>query len=52
MAPEVVLGATHVGALEFVPIEALTARAVAPMPSRRVWRNVARRLSRYFAKPS
>ena len=30
MAPEVVLGATHVSALEFVPIEALTARAVAP----------------------
>jgi len=30
MAPEVVLGATHAGALEFVPIEALTERAVAP----------------------
>ncbi len=30
MAPEVVLGATHMSALEFVPIEALTARAVAP----------------------
>ena len=29
-APEVVLGATHVRALEIVPIEALTARAVAP----------------------
>ena len=29
-APEVVLGATHAGALEFVPIELLTARAVAP----------------------
>jgi uncharacterized protein (DUF2237 family) len=30
VAPEVVLGATHVGALEFVPIDALTAMAVAP----------------------
>jgi uncharacterized protein (DUF2237 family) len=30
MAPEVVLGATHAGALEYVPIELLTARAVAP----------------------
>ena len=30
MAPEIVLGATHVSALEFVPIELLTARAVAP----------------------
>ena len=29
-APDVVLGATHVRALEVVPIEALTARAVAP----------------------
>jgi len=29
-APEVVLGATHVRALEVVPIEALTAHAVAP----------------------
>ncbi len=29
-APEVVLGATHVRALEVVPIEALTARAAAP----------------------
>jgi len=29
-APEVVLGATHLRALEIVPIEALTARAVAP----------------------
>jgi uncharacterized protein len=29
-APEVVLGATHIRALEIVPIEALTARAVAP----------------------
>ena len=29
-APEVVLGATHVRALDVVPIEALTARAVAP----------------------
>ena len=30
MSPEIVLGATHVSALEFVPIELLTARAVAP----------------------
>ena len=30
MAPELVLGATHAGALEFVPIEALTAFAAAP----------------------
>jgi uncharacterized protein (DUF2237 family) len=30
MAPEVVLGATHAGALDFVPIDLLTARAVAP----------------------
>lgn len=30
MAPEVVLGATHAAALEIVPIELLTARAVAP----------------------
>jgi hypothetical protein len=29
-APEVVLGATHVRALEVVPIEALTSRAAAP----------------------
>jgi uncharacterized protein (DUF2237 family) len=29
-APEVVLGATHARALEIIPIEALTARAVAP----------------------
>lgn len=29
-APEVVLGATHVSALEIIPIEALTARAAAP----------------------
>jgi uncharacterized protein len=29
-APEVVLGATHVRALEIVPIEALTSRAVTP----------------------
>jgi hypothetical protein len=29
-APEVVLGATHARALEVVPIELLTARAVAP----------------------
>ncbi len=29
-APEVVLGATHARALEVIPIEALTARAVAP----------------------
>ena len=29
-APDVVLGATHERALELVPIEALTARAVAP----------------------
>lgn len=29
-APDVVLGATHERALEIVPIEALTARAVAP----------------------
>jgi uncharacterized protein (DUF2237 family) len=29
-APEVVLGATHVGALEVIPIELLTARAAAP----------------------
>lgn len=29
-APEVVLGATHVRALELVPIEALTSRAAAP----------------------
>lgn len=29
-APEVVLGATHASALEIVPIEVLTARAVAP----------------------
>jgi uncharacterized protein (DUF2237 family) len=32
-APEVVLGATHVRALEIVPIEALTARAAAPDPA-------------------
>ncbi len=32
-APEVVLGATHIRALEFVPIEALTARAAAPDPA-------------------
>jgi len=32
MAPEVVLGATHAGALEFVPIDALTSRAAAPTP--------------------
>jgi len=31
-APPVVLGATHVGALEIVPIEALTACACAPEP--------------------
>ena len=31
-APPVVLGATHAGALEIVPIETLTARAVAPDP--------------------
>jgi uncharacterized protein (DUF2237 family) len=31
-APMVVLGATHVRALEVVPIEALTARAAAPDP--------------------
>jgi uncharacterized protein (DUF2237 family) len=30
MAPEVVLGATHAAALDYVPIELLTARAVAP----------------------
>jgi uncharacterized protein (DUF2237 family) len=30
MAPEVVLGATHVGALDVVPIEALTAHAASP----------------------
>ncbi|MDQ3103569.1 MAG: DUF2237 domain-containing protein [Actinomycetota bacterium] len=30
MAPEVVLGATHMRALEIVPIELLTARAAAP----------------------
>ena len=29
-APEVVLGATHARALEIIPIEALTVRAVAP----------------------
>jgi uncharacterized protein (DUF2237 family) len=29
-APEVVLGATHARALDVIPIEALTARAVAP----------------------
>ena len=32
-APDVVLGATHARALELVPIELLTARAVAPDPS-------------------
>ncbi|MEJ7569285.1 MAG: DUF2237 domain-containing protein [Gaiellaceae bacterium] len=32
-APEVVLGATHVRALEIVPIELLTARAAAPDPA-------------------
>ena len=32
-APPVVLGATHVRALEVVPIEALTARAAAPDPA-------------------
>jgi uncharacterized protein len=32
-APPVVLGATHVGALEIVPIDLLTARAVAPSSS-------------------
>lgn len=32
-APGVVLGATHVRALEVVPIEALTARAAAPDPA-------------------
>jgi len=32
-APDVVLGATHARALEVVPIELLTARAVAPDPS-------------------
>ena len=31
-APEVVLGATHARALEVIPIELLTARAVAPDP--------------------
>jgi uncharacterized protein (DUF2237 family) len=30
VAPEVVLGATHARALEVVPLEALTARALAP----------------------
>ena len=29
-APEVVLGATHARALEIIPVEALTAHAVAP----------------------
>ena len=32
-APDVVLGATHARALDVVPIELLTARAVAPDPS-------------------
>ena len=32
-APPVVLGATHAGALEIVPIATLTARAVAPDPA-------------------
>jgi uncharacterized protein (DUF2237 family) len=32
-APDVVLGATHARALDIVPIELLTSRAVAPDPS-------------------
>ena len=32
-APDVILGATHARALDVVPIELLTARAVAPDPS-------------------
>ena len=32
-APPVVLGATHAGALEIVPIETLTTRAAAPDPA-------------------